>query len=295
MFVALAACGGGSSGGSSSTGAFPTVSGSYGDKPSLKFSGKPGTTLEKKVLKEGTGAPINKGDLMVADYLGQVFNGSVFDNSYDKHQPFGTPIGAGKVIAGWDESLVGVKAGSRVLLVIPPDKGYGPQGNSQAGIKGTDTLVFVIDVITVFGPTASGDAKAVKQTTPTGGVTVGGKLGAIPTVAVTKGTAPPKKPVTVVIAKGSGPAVKPGFVVVQFVAVTWVNKPLQATWTSGSPAGVAVGAAGQPNPFDLLIGIPIGSRVLLEIPQQAGAKPTDSVAVVVDIVAQPSPAKDTAS
>jgi len=51
------------------------------------------------------------------------------------------------VIAGFDEGLVGQTVGSRVLLVIPPDKGYGPEGNPQAGIGGTDTLVFVVDLL----------------------------------------------------------------------------------------------------------------------------------------------------
>ena len=56
-------------------------------------------------------------------------------------------IGTGGVIAGWDEGLVGQTVGSQVLLVIPPDKGYGSQGASDAGIKGTDTLVFVVDIL----------------------------------------------------------------------------------------------------------------------------------------------------
>lgn len=56
-------------------------------------------------------------------------------------------IGAGQLIPGFDEGLVGQTVGSRVLLVIPPDKGYGTAGNSQAGISGTDTLVFVVDIL----------------------------------------------------------------------------------------------------------------------------------------------------
>ena len=56
-------------------------------------------------------------------------------------------IGAGQLIPGFDEGLVGQTVGSRVLLVIPPDKGYGSTGNSEAGISGTDTLVFVVDIL----------------------------------------------------------------------------------------------------------------------------------------------------
>ena len=57
------------------------------------------------------------------------------------------PIGAGQVIAGWDQGLVGKTVGSQLLMVIPPDQGYGAAGNAQAGIKGTDTLVFVVDIL----------------------------------------------------------------------------------------------------------------------------------------------------
>ena len=51
------------------------------------------------------------------------------------------------MIAGWDEGLVGKTVGSQVLLVVPPDKGYGTSGNESAGITGTDTLVFVVDIL----------------------------------------------------------------------------------------------------------------------------------------------------
>jgi len=58
------------------------------------------------------------------------------------------------VIPGWNDGLPGVTVGSRVMLVIPPAYGYGKAGNSQAGIKGTDTLVFVIDILDAESPTA---------------------------------------------------------------------------------------------------------------------------------------------
>ena len=57
-----------------------------------------------------------------------------------------------QLIPGWDKGLVGQHIGSRVLLVIPPADGYGKTGNPQAGIKGTDTLVFVVDVLGAYGP-----------------------------------------------------------------------------------------------------------------------------------------------
>jgi peptidylprolyl isomerase len=51
------------------------------------------------------------------------------------------------VIAGWDKGLVGQTVGSQILLVVPPDEGYGSAGRKEAGIRGTDTLVFVVDIL----------------------------------------------------------------------------------------------------------------------------------------------------
>ena len=83
--------------------AFPTVKGSYGTKPTLTFpSGTPSTSLQVKVLSEGKGPVVANGELMVADYLGQIWHGKVFDNSYDRKEPIATPIGVGQVIKGWD-------------------------------------------------------------------------------------------------------------------------------------------------------------------------------------------------
>lgn len=298
----LAGCGGsgsksptaGVSAGQPAAGALPTVSGSYGDKPTLAFpSTAPPTTVQKKVLKDGTGAIVQKGDLLVADYLGQVWKGTTFDNSYDRKAPSAFPIGVGKVIPAWDETLVGVKDGSRVELVVPPDKGYGAQGNTQAGIKGTDTLVFVVDVVSSYGKSVGGDPKATRQHVPSGLPTVTGALGSRPKVVVPKGTKPPAKTVTVLLAKGTGaPVTKGGTVVVQYEAVTWAGKSAGSTWQDGTPFGVPVGNAQQPSPFDALAGVPIGSRVLVELPpNNPKTAATDSVAVVFDIVAEPGTAK----
>ena len=75
-------------------------------------------------------------------------SGTVFDSSCQRGaRVHDFAIGAGQVIPGWDEGLVGQTVGSRVLLVIPPDKGYGSTGSSDGSITGTDTLVFVVDIL----------------------------------------------------------------------------------------------------------------------------------------------------
>jgi peptidylprolyl isomerase len=121
------------------------------DKPDhLDFSGTPEPTRRLRVapLVQGDGAKVEKGQTIVVDYLGQVYGGKApFDSSYSRGEPTSFQIGAGKVIKGWDQALVGRAIGSRVLLSIPPDLGYGEAGNKDAGIKGTDTLYFVVDIL----------------------------------------------------------------------------------------------------------------------------------------------------
>ena len=130
------------------TATLPTASGSFGDKPELTFPAEqPPADLQVQILEQGTGAVVEVGQTIEVNYLGQVWGGSVFDNSYDRGSSIGFPIGVGRVISGWDTSLVGAQIGSRVLISIPPQDGYGPMGNPRAGIRGDDTLVFVVDVL----------------------------------------------------------------------------------------------------------------------------------------------------
>ena len=130
----------------------PTASGAFGEKPTLTFpAGNPVPSLQRVILSEGTGPVTAKGDWLITNYLGQVWGGEVFDNSYDRGTTSAFQIGAGKVVPGWDTALVGVPVGSRVMLSLPPADGYGPAGNSGAGIKGTDTLVFVVDIVDAVG------------------------------------------------------------------------------------------------------------------------------------------------
>jgi len=106
------------------------------------------TTLQVKTLIKGTGAVVKKGQDLAVQYTGVIWRtGKVFDSSWSRNQPLTTVIGEGQVIPGWDTGLVGQTVGSRVLLVIPPKDGYGSAGASQAGINGTDTLVFVVDIL----------------------------------------------------------------------------------------------------------------------------------------------------
>jgi FKBP-type peptidyl-prolyl cis-trans isomerase len=118
--------------------------------PAIKIPAKVAApeSLQVKTLIKGKGAVVKKGQELAVQYTGVNWRtGKVFDSSWARKAPLTTPIGEGQVIPGWDTGLVGQTVGSRVLLVIPPADGYGSSGLAQAGIKGTDTLVFVVDIL----------------------------------------------------------------------------------------------------------------------------------------------------
>jgi peptidylprolyl isomerase len=111
-------------------------------------SHKPGGKLLETTLVKGDGPAVKSGQTIYVNYLGQVYQGAKpFDESYSGGNPASFPIGVGQVVKGWDQALVGKTVGSRVVLEIPPALGYGKAGNEQAGIKGTDTLYCVIDIL----------------------------------------------------------------------------------------------------------------------------------------------------
>jgi len=111
-------------------------------------------TLRVRTLIKGCGAKVTKGEYIVVQYTGVNWRTKkTFDSTWSRRQPFGTAIGVGQVIKGWDKGLVGQTVGSRVLLVIPPADGYGPVGAPSAGIKGTDTIVFVVDILAAASST----------------------------------------------------------------------------------------------------------------------------------------------
>jgi peptidylprolyl isomerase len=132
----------------------PTVSGDPGSgnpKVTIPAGVKPPAALVADTLIKGSGETVENGRTLLIQYTGVDWNtGKNFDYSFTK-QAFSTVIGAGKVIPGWDKGLVGKHVGDRVLLVIPPDLGYGPSGGqAQAGIGKNDTLVFVVDIVDVL-------------------------------------------------------------------------------------------------------------------------------------------------
>ena len=118
------------------------------DKPEVDFpGGEPPTDLQVVDLREGDGEAATPGRTAVVHYVGVAFStGKEFDASYDRGEPFAFPVGGGRVIAGWDQGVVGMKIGGRRQLTIPPHLGYGERGAGGVITPG-ETLIFVVDLI----------------------------------------------------------------------------------------------------------------------------------------------------
>ena len=115
-------------------------------------AGDPPTELVAQPLIVGSGPLTATGSTITVHYTGVKWpGGEQFDSSWTSPSgPTDVVLGASRVIPAWDEALVGRTVGSRILLVVPPEKGYGAEGNSQAGIAPTDTLVFAVDILDAY-------------------------------------------------------------------------------------------------------------------------------------------------
>ena len=118
------------------------------DKPEVDFpGGRPPSDLQVIDLREGEGKTAEPGQTAVVHYVGVAFStGEEFDASYDRGEPFAFPVGGGRVIAGWDQGVVGMKIGGRRQLTIPPHLGYGERGAGRVIAPG-ETLIFVVDLV----------------------------------------------------------------------------------------------------------------------------------------------------
>jgi FKBP-type peptidyl-prolyl cis-trans isomerase len=307
--VALAGCGGSSKSTASSATSSASAASSQGANTAVTATGafdkapkvtipkaKAGNSLTVKTLIQGTGTTLTKKDALAANFVLYFWQGTSSSLKANTYGSSPTVIG-GTMLPGLESALIGKKVGSRILAVIPPSQGYGTSGNSQLGITGSTTLVFVIDVLKAYSDTASATGTQVSA---------GG--GNLPTVAAKSGTAPtltfpssspPSALVTRTLVKGGGVKVAKGdYVIAQYVGYIWrTKKVFGSSWSSGSPFGFVIGASPEqviPGWDKGLVGQTAGSRVMLSIPpaqgygksgaSQAGIKGNDTLVFVVDII-----------
>ncbi len=103
--------------------------------------------LDIKILKEGSGQEIKNGDVATVHYTGTLENGTKFDSSLDRGEPFSFQLGAGKVIRGWDEGVLGMKTGEKRKLIIQPEYGYGDR--AIASIPANSVLIFEVELLKI--------------------------------------------------------------------------------------------------------------------------------------------------
>ncbi|CAL9318604.1 FKBP-type peptidyl-prolyl cis-trans isomerase [Streptomyces sp. SudanB182_2057] len=247
----------------------------FGEKPTVaKGPGTPSKNLAVRTLIAGGGRTVAENEFIRADYLGQIWDtGKVFDNSYDRGRPLVMQLAQGSIIDGWRYALQGRKTGSRVQIAVPPTWGYGESGNPQAGIEGTDTLVFVIDLIESFNSKSSAKGTPVPQT-DAGLPEVGtGTDGKAPKVTV-PGAAPPKKLVSRYVLEGDGPELKADQTVLcQFQGLVWDGgKTFERTYDSGRLSQFSLKQMQEAvkGLSQGLTGKKVGSRVLIVVPPELG-------------------------
>lgn len=295
--AALAGC---SSSGPAQSNESVTVTGKEGKAPTVHIPARQaGSALVTKTLVQGHGQKLTATDSYLANfdvYLWRGKTNKLLFSSFSK-APEVLPVTMG--LTGLQKALTGKRVGSRVLVVVPPKYGYGSQGNSQIGIKPTDTLVWVVDLLHAFGPNASASGQHLSN----GGGSlpaVAAGTGSAPQVSIPK-SAPPGKLVVKTLIKGSGTPVKAKqSIVVRYTGLIWrTGKVFNTNWPTASQPTIP------PSAFTLgqlipawntgLVGVPVGSRVMLVVPpsegygkngySQAGIKGTDTLVFVLDILA----------
>ncbi len=295
----LAGCGGSTSGNANDA---VKVTGSFSKTPAVTIPAeKASSNLVVSKPIQGTGAPLKAGYSALADVAVYKWSGSAH-SLIDSTFPAGPQmIPASPGLPGLVTALKGARLGSRVVAVMPPRYGYGTAGDSQLGVSGTDTLVFVIDLLQQYSGTQSA---AGTQVSSGGGAlpTVTAKPGQAPVVTVPTSTTPPGTLSVTTLIQGSGPKLATGdTVVAQYVGSIWrTGKVFSSTWPSvqqpyGAPFGFQLGSNVLAGFSQGLAGVPVGSRVMLVIPPSlgygpaggdasAGIQKTDTLVFIVDVI-----------
>jgi FKBP-type peptidyl-prolyl cis-trans isomerase len=311
--LAVSACTSSSGGSSSSTTALPTanasqaaalgadgdvaVSGAFDKQPTVSIpSATASSNLAAKTLIEGTGPTFNSNSVAIADYTTYLWDGKTNKMVGTTYASGGYPqeMQDSQMLPGLVEGLNGKTQGSRVLVIVPPADAYGSGGDPQEGLSGSDTLVFVIDILGVY-PGSDGVTGTMTQA-GAGLPTVTGATS--PKITIPSSAAPSGLEAKTLI-QGSGPVVKAGqYILAQYVGVNWrTGKQFDSSWSRKTPLWTEIGAKTPQviTGWNALEGHTVGSRVLLIIPpadgygksgqSSAGIKGTDTLVFEVDILA----------
>ena len=264
------------------------VTGEYGQAP--KVTVKSPWAIDKtrtKVLTPSKGAVVKAGQTVEVNYHGVVARtGETFDDSFSRGAPVAFSLA--QVVPGFSKGLVGQRQGSRVVIAMPGSDGYDASGgNPQIGVEVGDTLIFVVDLVTVQLDGPQGPAVKPKTGLPT--VT---EKGGAPEITVPK-TDPPTTLQVQPLIKGNGKKVgENDQVTFDYRWVRWSDGKLLEESYSSEPATAALSGL-LPGMVRGLTGQTVGSRVLLVIPPAEGypdGNPTPSIApqetlvMVVDIL-----------
>jgi peptidylprolyl isomerase len=270
-----------------------TVTGEYGKAPKVTI--KSPWAIDKtrtKVVTPSDGAEVKAGQTVEINYEGvDGRTGKTFDSSFARGAPVAFSLA--QVIPGFSKGLVGQRQGSRVLIAMPGSDGYDPSGgNPQGGIEVGDTLVFVVDLITVQLPGPEGTPVKPKQGLPTVTVNKGQ-----PEITVPK-TDPPSTLQVQPLIKGKGKKVgENDQITFNYRWVRWSDGKLLEESYSTEPATAALSGL-VPGMVKGLTGQLVGSRVLLVIPPADGypdgnatpsVKPGETLVMVVDLLFTQSP------
>ncbi|MEO3870889.1 FKBP-type peptidyl-prolyl cis-trans isomerase [Nonomuraea sp. B12E4] len=267
------------------------VGGAFGARPAIVFpGGKPAAGLQVDELATGKGRRLAADDVAIVQYTAHVWDGGenrLVDSSFNRGTPAAFPVG--ELLPGLDRALRGRTVGSRVIAAIPPGDGFG--ANPPHGIGAGEELFYVVDIIGAHakGVTVGGRGGSLA------GVRVSG--GARPRLAVPAGT-PPARFEAKVLARGDGRRTQAGqLVVTQYEGAVWGRRGMfDATWPAGRPKAFRIGDGSVIKGWDrALVGVPVGSRVVMIVPPAYGygaagntafgIRPADTLVFVVDVIA----------
>jgi peptidylprolyl isomerase len=250
----LAACGDSTVSSSDTDAATTTVSGTDTTvagalpRPDVKLPSPLPTELVVTDLTEGTGTTAVSGDTLVVHYIGvRSADGTEFDNTYDRGTPFPVTLGVGQVIQGWDEGLVGIKAGGRRQLDIPADLAYGDSPPGTDVIQPGDALSFVIDAVAIIPKPDPADA---------------------PDVSIEPTPNQTEQTFTDLIV-GDGAGIETGqTVAVQLLAFSAADgSQINSSWETGEPLTFVPGAGSLPPGLEKAVdGMKVGGRRQVVIP-----------------------------